>query len=67
MIGTVRSLAKFPESLEKAGGKPLLLDLNASDEEIRGAGKDALKIYGKIDILVNNAGWGVLGPVDELE
>lgn len=67
VIGTVRSLSKFPESLKKAGGQPLLLDLNASDADIRKAGEESLKIYGKVDVLVNNAGWGVVVPVEELE
>lgn len=67
VIATVRSLSKFPESLKKAGGQPLILDLSASDAEIRQAGKEALKIYGQVDVLVNNAGWGVVAPVEELD
>lgn len=49
------------------GGQPLLLDLSASDADIRRVIEEALKIYGRVDVLVNNAGWGVVGPVEELE
>jgi len=66
VIATVRSLSKFPESLSKAGAQPLVLDLGASDETIRKAGEEALKIYGYIDVLVNNAGYGVVAAVEEL-
>lgn len=64
VIATVRSLSKFPDTLR--GAEPLILDLNASDTEIRKAGEAALKIYGHVDVLVNNAGYGVVAPVEEL-
>ncbi|TFY62304.1 hypothetical protein EVJ58_g3946 [Rhodofomes roseus] len=67
VIGTVRSVSRFPETLKKAGGQPLVLDLSASDADIRRAGEESLKIFGRVDILVNNAGWGVIGPVEELD
>ncbi|KAF9809041.1 hypothetical protein IEO21_07614 [Rhodonia placenta] len=67
VIATVRSLAKFPESLKAAGAHPLVLDLGASDSDILKAGEEALKVHGYIDVLVNNAGYGGLSPVEELD
>ncbi|GBE84245.1 Uncharacterized oxidoreductase [Sparassis crispa] len=65
VIATVRSMAKFTDSLK--GAEPLILDLNAPDAEIRQAGEAALKVYGHVDVLVNNAAFGVVGPVEELD
>ena len=42
-------MKKIPASISAA--KPIRLDLNASDEEIRKVAADALKIYGRIDIV----------------
>ncbi|KZT64731.1 NAD(P)-binding protein [Daedalea quercina L-15889] len=67
VIATVRALSKFPESLKKAGGQSLMLDLSAPDADIRNAGTEALRIYGRVDVLVNNAGWGAVAPVEELD
>lgn len=54
VIAAARDLSKLPSSLKDA--KPVKIDLGASDSEIKQAGQEALKIYGKIDVLVNNAG-----------
>lgn len=54
VIAGVRDPSKIPESIKDA--KPLIIDMGASDTDIKRAGQEALKIYGKIDVLVNNAG-----------
>lgn len=61
----MRKLSSIPDSIKAA--KPLVLDLNASDSEIKQAGVEALKIYGRIDVLVNNAGYALMGYMEELE
>lgn len=68
VVATVRSLAKFPRALRDVGAQPLVLDLEASDEEIREVAQDALQIYGHVDVLVNNAGTNAFGygPVEEI-
>ncbi|KAI5897171.1 NAD(P)-binding protein [Schizophyllum commune H4-8] len=64
VIATARDLKKIPASISAA--KPIRLDLNASDEEIRQVAADALKIYGRIDILINNAGVGLPGTIEHV-
>ena len=67
MIATVRSLEKFPTSLRDGGARPLILDLNASDESLKQAAENAIQIYGRVDVLVNNAGTSsAMGPVEEI-
>jgi NADP-dependent 3-hydroxy acid dehydrogenase YdfG len=61
----VRKVSSIPASIKAA--KPLVLDLNASDSEIKQASAEALKIYGRIDVLVNNAGYALTGYTEELE
>lgn len=65
VVGTVRSLAKFPEQLKAAGVLPLVLDLDQPDDEVRRAGETALSMLGTVDVLVNNAGCTIIGPVEE--
>ncbi|KAJ7121352.1 NAD-P-binding protein [Mycena crocata] len=65
VIAAVRKLSSIPDTIQAA--KPLLLDLNASDSEIKRAGAEALKIYGRIDVLVNNAGYCLTGYTEELD
>ncbi|KAJ7475405.1 NAD-P-binding protein [Mycena galericulata] len=65
VIAAVRKLASIPESIKAA--KPVALDLNASDSEIKRAGAEALKIYGRIDVLVNNAGYSLTGYTEEID
>ncbi|KAF7357843.1 NAD(P)-binding protein [Mycena venus] len=65
VIAAVRRVSSIPDSIKAA--KPLVLDLNASDSEIRQAGAEALNIYGRIDVLVNNAGYGLIGYIEELD
>jgi short-subunit dehydrogenase len=52
------------ESIEKAGGKIIELEMTESKESITKKIQNAEKIYGKIDYLINNAGYSVLGPVE---
>ncbi|KAK7005986.1 NAD(P)-binding protein [Favolaschia claudopus] len=65
VIAAVRKIPSVPDSIKAA--KPLVLDLNASDEEIKKTGAEALKIYGRIDVLVNNAGYALTGYLEELD
>ncbi|KAJ6594467.1 NAD-P-binding protein [Mycena capillaripes] len=64
VIAAVRKVSSIPDSIRAA--KPLVLDLNASDSDIKRAGVEALKIYGRIDVLVNNAGYCLTGYTEEL-
>ncbi|KAJ7656653.1 NAD-P-binding protein [Mycena rosella] len=65
VIAAVRKVSSIPDSISAA--KPLVLDLNATDSEIKRAGAEALKIYGRIDVLVNNAGYCLTGYTEELD
>ncbi|KAI0090609.1 NAD-P-binding protein [Irpex rosettiformis] len=68
VIGTVRSLEKFPASLKDFSAQPIVLDLNDSDETLKQAAESAIRIYGRVDVLVNNAGTNsAIGPVEELK
>ena len=68
VIATVRSLAKFPAVLNEAGARPLVLDLDSSDDSVQRAAEEAIHIYGHVDVLVNNAGNNTTGygPVEEV-
>ncbi|KAJ3556269.1 hypothetical protein NM688_g2120 [Phlebia brevispora] len=67
VIGTVRAASKFPAELREAGALPLVVDLCASDEEIKRAAEAALSIFGSVDVLVNNAGYCVFGAIEEVK
>jgi NADP-dependent 3-hydroxy acid dehydrogenase YdfG len=63
----VRSLSKFPQELEKAGARPLVIDFTSPDVDIIQAASSAIEIYGHVDVLVNNAGSNSgVGPVEEI-
>ncbi|KAI0338410.1 NAD(P)-binding protein [Trametopsis cervina] len=68
VIATARSIEKFPVSLRELGARPLILDLESSDEEIRRVALEAIGIFGRVDVLVNNAGTNsAVGPTEEIE
>ena len=63
----MRSLQKFPQELQEAGAKPLIVDFTSSDTDITQAATSAIEIYGHVEVLVNNAGSGSgVGPVEEI-
>ncbi|CAM1509533.1 Fc.00g032720.m01.CDS01 [Cosmosporella sp. VM-42] len=67
VISTIRDRARSAsavESIEKAGGKVVELEMTESKESITKKIQDAENIYGKIDYLINNAGYSALGPVE---
>ncbi|KAL4252402.1 short-chain dehydrogenases/reductases (SDR) family protein [Abortiporus biennis] len=67
VIGTVRSLSKFPDSLREAGVVPLTIDFASSDAHIVEVARTALAVYGWVDVLINNAGNTTSNrPVEEL-
>ena len=67
VIATVRSLEKFPAELKERGARPLVLDLDSSDEAIQTAAREAIQIFGHVDVLVNNAASNLhgYGPIEE--
>ncbi|KAJ7782375.1 NAD-P-binding protein [Mycena maculata] len=65
VIAAVRKLSSIPDSIKAA--QPVALDLNASDSEIKRAGAEALKLFGRVDVLVNNAGYCLTGYTEELD
>lgn len=67
VISTVRDTTKSAQavqSIEKAGGKVIQLDMTESKASITQKIQDAEKIFGHIDYLVNNAGYSVLGVIE---
>jgi NAD(P)-dependent dehydrogenase (short-subunit alcohol dehydrogenase family) len=65
VIGTVRSLSKFPTSLTDAGVHPLELEMTASDAALRAAVDGVVARYGSLDVLINNAGFALGSAFEE--
>src|SRR6201999_2881554 len=55
------------KQVAEAGGRPILVEADVSDEQAVGAMYDrVMSEYGRLDILVNNAGIQVAADSDEL-
>jgi glucose 1-dehydrogenase len=55
------------KKMTEAGGRPILVEADVSDEHAVGAMYDrVMSEYGRLDILVNNAGIQIAGDSDEL-
>jgi len=65
VIATARDASKL-ESLKKAGGATMSLDVTAPLDDLKKVAKEANELYGRIDYLINNAGYSQVGGLEEL-
>ena len=66
VVATARMAKERLGPLRAAGAFVLDLDLTWPQQQIDGAIRQAIDVYGSIDVLVNNAGYVEMGLVEEI-